>query len=106
MCYPRGRPGEKYPPFITVTKYHGCSGSWFRRFWPMAIWLCCFRAQPHAKGHMWTTVAHFTVGRRQTEGQEGVGDEARPTVNYILQISPMSFVVPDPSNRLHLWVNP
>lgn len=66
------------------------------------ICLCCFRAQHHGKGHMWTTVAHLTVDRRQREGQEGVRDKAVPIVSYFLQISPMSFLVSMPSNRLRL----
>lgn len=62
----------------------------------MAIWLC-FRSQHHGAGHMWTTVAHLTVGRRQIEGQKGgVRDKAVPIVSYFLQLSPMSFLVSTP----------
>lgn len=104
--------GEKSPSFVTGTECpkgqgrQGYFGSWVQRFWSMAICLCCFRAQHHGKGHMWTTVAHLTVDRRQREGQEGVRDKAVPIVSYFLQISPMSFLVSMSSNRLRLWVNP
>lgn len=104
--------GEKSSSFVTVTECprrqgrQGYFGSWFQRFWSVAICLCCFWAQHHGKGHMWTTVAHLTADRRQREGQEEVRDKAVPRVSYFLQISPMSFLVSMPSNRLRLWVNP